>query len=359
MLSAIVQQVTGETVFDYIKPRIFKPLGIKGGDWDLNPQGINLGALGLRLKTEDLAKFGQLLLQKGVWNGQQLIPSQWIKEATSKKIENPDGGGSKETPVNLNSWVQGYGYQMWRGRNNTSRLDGLGGQLVILIPDKDAVVVFTANAADVEQAEINLLHNHLLPAIKSDKALPANSTAYNELQMKQASLTLKPGISPELPKSNTESRISEKEFILTNNSNNIKSVYFSFNNSELSFTLKRDDNISIIKAGNNNWKTSNTMLSSLLAPIRVASKSTDDNYKILQPLTKVGASYSWIDENTLEITARFVENTLGAETIVCKFSDTNGIASVSITPKAVRGSATIGMGGPNAAGLRGTVLKIN
>ena len=69
MLSAIVQQVTGQTLFEYLQPRIFKPLGIRGVDWDLNPQGINLGMIGLRLRSEDLAKFGQLLLQQGVWNG--------------------------------------------------------------------------------------------------------------------------------------------------------------------------------------------------------------------------------------------------------------------------------------------------
>ena len=74
MLSAIVQQVTGETLFDYLRPRIFEPLGIRGVDWDLSPQGINMGMLGLRFRTEDLAKFGQLLLQRGKWNGKQLLP---------------------------------------------------------------------------------------------------------------------------------------------------------------------------------------------------------------------------------------------------------------------------------------------
>ena len=74
MLSAIVQQVTGETVFDFLMTRIFKPLEIRGIDWDLNPQGINLGMIGLRLHTEDLAKFGQLLLQEGMWNKKQTDP---------------------------------------------------------------------------------------------------------------------------------------------------------------------------------------------------------------------------------------------------------------------------------------------
>ncbi len=189
MLSAIVQQVTGQTVFDYLQPRIFKPLEIRGIDWDLNPQGINLGMIGLRLRTEDLAKFGQLLMQNGVWNGKQLISKEWIKEATSFKIESNDPGN--KNPKDLNDWAQGYCYQMWRGRNNSVRLDGMAGQFVVLFPDKDAVVIMTANARNT-QNELNLMHNYLIPAIKSDKALPENAGLNSELQKREAALSLKP-----------------------------------------------------------------------------------------------------------------------------------------------------------------------
>ncbi|HQB37194.1 MAG TPA: serine hydrolase, partial [Bacteroidales bacterium] len=138
MLSAIVQQVTGQTLFDYLLPRIFQPLDIRGIDWDLNPQGINLGMIGLRLRSEDLAKFGQLLLQQGTLGKKQLIPKEWVKEATSFKNDNFNPQ-SKQTREN-SDWAQGYCYQMWRGRNNTVRLDGMAGQFVVLIPDKDAIV---------------------------------------------------------------------------------------------------------------------------------------------------------------------------------------------------------------------------
>jgi CubicO group peptidase (beta-lactamase class C family) len=89
ILSSIVQQVTGGTLYNYLQPRIFKPLGMKEIDWDLNPQGINLGMIGLRLHTEDMAKFGQMILQKGKWNGKQLVPADWIAEATSMKRSLP------------------------------------------------------------------------------------------------------------------------------------------------------------------------------------------------------------------------------------------------------------------------------
>jgi hypothetical protein len=353
MLSAIVQQVTGQTVFDYLQTRIFKPLAIHGIDWDLSPQGINLGMIGLRLRTEDMAKFGQLLMQNGVWNGKQLIPKEWIKEATSFKIESNDPGNKR--PKDLNDWAQGYCYQMWRGRNNSVRLDGMAGQFVILIPDKDAVVVLTANAKNT-QDELNLVHNYLIPAIKSDKALPGEPELNNELQKKQRTLNLKPTTPAGFPKSEFESKISGKEFDLGKNSYNIQSAYFTFSGEECSFALKRDDNISIVKCGPDSWKMSNIKSSSLLASPRVVSKSIDANYKILQPLIKVAASYSWTDKNTLELTARFIEESLGSETIVCKFSELFGVVNVSIEQKP--GGLMMGMPGPPATPLRGALIKI-
>ena len=87
MLSAIITKVTGQTVLDYLTPRLFEPLEIEGMDWEADPMGINTGGWGLRLKTEDMAKFGQLFLQKGIWNGVEVVPEKWIEEATTKKID--------------------------------------------------------------------------------------------------------------------------------------------------------------------------------------------------------------------------------------------------------------------------------
>jgi len=179
MLSAIVQQVTGQTLFEYLKPRIFDPLSIKGIDWDRNPQEINLGMIGLRLHTEDMGKFGQLLMQNGKWNNKQLIPEAWVREAISFKIDSSDP--SNKMPKDKNDWAQGYCYQMWRGRNNSVRLDGMAGQFVILFPEKDAIVVLTANARNTQE-ELNLVHNYLVPAIKSAKSIPSDPSNFAELQ---------------------------------------------------------------------------------------------------------------------------------------------------------------------------------
>jgi CubicO group peptidase (beta-lactamase class C family) len=170
MLSAIVQQVTGEKVVDYLTPRLFEPLHIDKPRWEESPQGINCGGWGLYLKTEDLAKMGQLLLQKGEWNGQQLIPAEWVAEMSKKQVEsiNPgtrieqaaERGMTKET----SDWMQGYGYQMWRCRPGCFRADGARGQYIIVVPDKNAVIAITSNVEDL-QGELNLVWNRILPVL--------------------------------------------------------------------------------------------------------------------------------------------------------------------------------------------------
>lgn len=170
MLSAILQQVTGERLIDYLYLRLFRPLGIVGADWQQSPEGIDLGGWGLYVKTEDMAKLGQLFLQKGEWKGKQIIPREWIEAASSYQVASLPAGVKKEELAekglnNKNSdWLQGYGYQLWRCRHNAYRADGAAGQYIIVIPEKDAVIVTTANINDM-QAGINLIWKYLLPAL--------------------------------------------------------------------------------------------------------------------------------------------------------------------------------------------------
>ena len=172
MCSAIVQKVTGQTVRDYLKPRLFDPLGIDTPEWEMSPQGVSTGGWGLFLKTEDIAKFGQLYLQKGKWNGQQLVPAEWVELATSKQMSN----GSDPTK----DWDQGYGFQFWRCRHNAYRGDGANGQFCIVLPDQDAVIAITADCKDM-QAELNVVWDELLPAFQSS-ALPENASEQAKLK---------------------------------------------------------------------------------------------------------------------------------------------------------------------------------
>ena len=161
MLSSIIQKVTGEKLVDYLQPRLFEPLGITGAKWESNPQGVNIGGWGLYIKTEDMAKLGQLLLSKGAWKGKQILPESWVEEATTKKIlQDPNVDPEKSD----SDWKQGYCYQIWRSRHHSFRADGKDGQFIIVLPEKNAVVVLTAHIGNM-QAELNLVWEHLLPAM--------------------------------------------------------------------------------------------------------------------------------------------------------------------------------------------------
>ncbi len=167
MLSAIVQKVTGEKVVDYLTPRLFEPLHIEKPRWEESPQGINTGGWGLYLKTEDLAKMGQLFLQGGKWNGKEVLPAEWVAEASSLQVPSVPAGIRPERAAEMgktSDWVQGYGYQMWRCRHGAYRADGAYGQYIVVIPEKDAVIAATAKVMDM-QKEINLFWDYLLPAL--------------------------------------------------------------------------------------------------------------------------------------------------------------------------------------------------
>jgi CubicO group peptidase (beta-lactamase class C family) len=103
MLSAILTKVSGKTVFDYLTPRLFKPLEISGIDWEISPQGINTGGWGLRIKTEDIAKLGALYLQNGIWNDKQVLPATWAHDATNYKVPNTIVKGQDPT---TSDWQQ-------------------------------------------------------------------------------------------------------------------------------------------------------------------------------------------------------------------------------------------------------------
>ncbi|WP_162415930.1 ChbG/HpnK family deacetylase [Cyclobacterium roseum] len=168
MLSAILTKVTGERLLDYLQSRLFRPLGITGATWDESPQGIAIGGWGLKVKTEDMAKLGLFYLQKGQWNGKQLLAESWFDEATVAQVPSlPAGANRDELKINSedSDWFQGYGYQLWQSRHNSYRADGRDGQFILILPEKNAVIVTTASISNM-QAELNLIWEHLLPAFR-------------------------------------------------------------------------------------------------------------------------------------------------------------------------------------------------
>lgn len=181
MQSAIVQQATGEKLLDYLTPRLFQPLGIESPTWESSPQGVSTGGYGLSIRTEDIAKFGQLYLQKGKWEGKQLVPEAWIGAATARQTSNGSNPNS--------DWDQGYGYQFWRCRHGAYRGDGAFGQYCIVMPEQDAVIAITSGLRDMQQV-LNLIWDKLLPAMHA-KPLAADETNTVELRQKLQSLTIR------------------------------------------------------------------------------------------------------------------------------------------------------------------------
>jgi CubicO group peptidase (beta-lactamase class C family) len=313
MLSAIVQKLSGQKVIDYLKPRLFDPLGIQGMDWEVDPRGINTGGWGLRVKTEDMAKFGQLFLQKGKWQGKQILPAAWINEAsTTKIIQHPDYSQAKR---DSSDWEQGYCYQMWRCRNNAYRADGAFGQFIIVLPEQDAVIVFTAETPSMQE-QINLVWEYLLPALKTKK-LPVDKNMTAILKQKLSSLVLPV---PNRAASAAMSNISNKTFLIEPNEKKIKNIAFNFLDSICSVRMETDTAVYRLRFGNGSWQTGET---SRYGPSLVAAAKA--SFVGLPPL-KINGAYTWKDENTLELTLRYIESP-HTEKIKCLF-DGNTIAVV-------------------------------
>ena len=179
-LASIVQKAVGTGLLDYLRPRLFDPLGIEDPQWSLNPQGVPTGGFGMSLRTEDIARFGQLYLQKGEWQGRQLVPAAWVDAATSRQVSN----GSKPE----SDWEQGYGYQFWRCRNGAYRGDGAFGQFCVVLPRQDTVVAITSGVKSM-QAVLDVLWEKLLPALQAS-TLPENAASQQQLQATLRGLTL-------------------------------------------------------------------------------------------------------------------------------------------------------------------------
>jgi CubicO group peptidase (beta-lactamase class C family) len=210
MLSAIVQKATGEKLIDYLRPRLFEPLSIDNPTWESSPQGINLGGYGLSVRTEDIAKFGQLYLQMGKWEARQLLPEAWVAKATARQTSN--GSNPKS------DWDQGYGYQFWRCRHGAYRGDGAFGQFCVVLPEQDAVIAITSGVRNM-QSVLDVMWDKLLPAIKTEK-LAADHKAERTLKQRLAKLSVK------MPESSAAApeKVVGKKFVFPANAQKLESM---------------------------------------------------------------------------------------------------------------------------------------
>jgi len=182
VLAAVVERKTGKKLMDYLEEKLFRKIGISGAWSNVGPDGVACGGWGMNFKTHDLARLGQLYLQHGVWEGEQVLSRDWVRLATSLETRTDRPGDG--------DWSQGYGFQFWRCRNNCYRADGAFGQYTIVMPDQDAVLSITAGLSDMAK-EQDLVWRHLLPAMQAS-ALPEDDAAYASLERRCATLQMNP-----------------------------------------------------------------------------------------------------------------------------------------------------------------------
>lgn len=305
MLAAILQKLTGKTLLDYLTPGILNPLDIEGADWEISPEGIHTAAYGLRVTTEDIAKFGQLYLQKGVWNGKRLLPEKWVEEATSFQVSNAALSGKDEN----SDWQQGYGYQFWRCRHNFYRADGAVGQFCIVMPAHDAVIAITSETTNM-QGIMNEIWNLILPGMNAG-VLPQNQQAQSALKKKLSSLSLLP--SSTVTSSSKQATISGKKFILEKNGMHAKEIILLFNTKSCMFTLKDNKGDHTILCGLDHWIKSETVMPG-------DPPNLVNGHNKITTKAKVAAAGVWKDENTFEMTWLFFETPHG-DTVTCHFEN--------------------------------------
>jgi CubicO group peptidase (beta-lactamase class C family) len=300
MLSAIVQKQTGQTVLEYLRPRLLEPLGIEGADWENNPQGINVGGWGMRVRTEDIARFGQLYLQKGLWQGKRLIPEAWVTDATSAQV--PSKGGSR--PAAENDWLQGYGYQFWRCRNDAYRGDGAFGQYCVVLPKEDAVVAITSETGDM-QAVLDALWQHVLPALRGEGAGGSSAALRQKLTTLAVPLPAGAASSP------LAARVGGQTYAVAENALGITQCRFQFGPRSCEVRVRERGGERRVTGGWGTWQESTTQFP--LGPLKIRAEDEP-----APPARRVAAVGTWTDPNTFVMTWRFIE-TAHYDTLTCQF----------------------------------------
>ena len=288
MLSAIVQRVTGHTVLEYLNLKLFGPMHITVADWETSPDGINTGGWGLRVQAETMAKLGLLLLNKGSWNGEQLVSADYVTAACSRLID----GGAKETvpPTDGN---QGYGYQVWQSKwPGSYRADGAMGQYTVVVPQEDLVVVILGMKLYGHE-ELACIWNQLMPGVKAAPLQPEKNLQKRlEKLCAHASLALPQG---------KKGKNQSKRLRLEANELGLRQIGLDLSQNSM-MTLERDDQVDETFAiGYNSWHYS-TMAGFPAYSIKAIHRMQGFAHGFT-----AAASYAWTSSATLEVKIHYVD----------------------------------------------------
>jgi hypothetical protein len=214
LLSAIIQETTGMNAAAFAEAYLFRPLGISDVVWPANPQGITIGWGELRMRPHDMAKIGYLYLNEGHWDGQQILPADWVADSTGKQI--------------AATFTSGYGYQWWVSGDGIYLARGFAGQYIIVAPELDLVVVFTSNLED-DTVPFGLLYNFVIPAAKEPIAMAPNPDGVQLLESRLREVALTQTESEPAPSlSQTAERITGKDYTLDPNPAGLLSIALTF-----------------------------------------------------------------------------------------------------------------------------------
>ena len=285
MLAAVVQKVTGKKLTEYLQERVFTPMNVTEWAWEESPEGVNTGGWGVHIQPESLAKFGQLILNEGRWEGKQLVSAEWIREMCKKH---------RETGREV------YGYHIWHcgGHDGAVRADGALGQYVISVLDKDMVVVMTEATLGNGRDQRRLIWDVLLPHIQ-DESLPANKKDYQKLLKKQDGYKLAEvkGKASSAFASNWENKTIE----LGKNTFGWKSLKLNFGKKEVTMTVTETSGKTYeLTFGYQQWMTTtfDAYPPYSITPI--------DRFKGLEGPYYASGSYAWISKEELQLKAHYV-----------------------------------------------------
>jgi CubicO group peptidase (beta-lactamase class C family) len=286
-LASIIQRNAGMPLARYLRHRLFDPLGIGHVGWHTFPPGREQGFSGLHARTEDIAKLGLLYLQQGWWEGIQLIPKEWVAEATSVQVSNSENPSP--------DWQQGYGFQFWMSRHGY-RGDGAAGQFCVILPEQDAVIVTTAYAPDM-QAMLDAMWNHLLPGIGT--ASSGTASAHDQLSARLARLELP--ASPGAPRPADWGPWTSGPFSITASTADTRPQPFPPSTDTFLTSIEvapRKDGwqISLIEPGN-----------ALIFPVGGAGWTVSDHADRHGDTIPVAAAGGWLDDQTLRAEVIFLE----------------------------------------------------
>lgn len=299
LLSAIVQTVEGQKIMDLLRKRIFNPLGITQVYWEESPEGVSCGGWGLYMQLESMAKFGQLLLQRGQWDGQQLISGEWIDLMCQQHVQHANGSR--------------YGYHIWlTNYPNMPLCNGAYGQYIFILPEQQMVVAMTQCMRGSNALEQNRVWNLGLMAVPSP--LPSVSSDYRALLNARYRLTPTRGNAFSV---NHRSKVRVK---LGVNDLQWKEIEFNFKGlektRELTAQVTTNSNETFtLRCGYQNWITS---------PIKgypLNFRPFKNNFSNLPEPFYVGASYGWTTPNDLYLRLHYV-NWLTSCRLQFKFSGT-------------------------------------